>query len=173
MNIIVTAYDAGWPAAYQHEALRIKEVLGGNLLQIFHIGSTSIPGLKAKPIIDVLPVVSDIELVDSCQQDFSLLGYEYLGEFGMPGRRYLRKGGDHRTHQIHIFQYDNVTDILRHLAFRDYLRCHPHVCAAYGELKSRLALQHPKDLDAYCIGKESLVQQIERDALQWYWKERN
>ncbi len=64
-------------------------------------------------------------------QPADALGYEYMGEFGILGRRYLRKGGDNRTHQVHIFESSNTTDILRHLAFRDYLRAHHAVCAAY------------------------------------------
>ena len=87
----------------------------------------------------------------------------------MPGRRYLRKGGDERSHQIHIFQFDNTADILRHLAFRDYLRCRQDICREYGELKSRLAGQYPTDIEAYGDGKERFVKQVEAAALQWCW----
>lgn len=155
---------------FRSEAAQITDIMGDNLLQIFHIGSTSVPGLAAKPIIDILPVVRSLELVDACTAAFEAIGYEAMGELGISGRRYLRKGGDNRTHQIHAFRYDNSSDILRHLAFRDYLRCHPDVSADYGALKSRLAAQHPADIESYGDGKEAFVRQVERDALQWYWR---
>lgn len=172
MKITVVGFDTRWSDMFQQEAEQVKRILGDNLLQVFHIGSTSVPNLKAKPIIDIMPVVRNIEEVDNCTSAFEVIGYEVMGEFGMTGRRYMRKGGDNRTHQIHTFQYDNTPDILRHLAFRDYLRCHAEVCNEYGELKSRLAIQHPTDIDSYGDGKEDFVKRVERDALQWYWKNR-
>ena len=99
--------------------------------------------------------------------DFEALGYEYLGEFGIPGRRYLRKGGDERTHQMHIFASDDVHAIARHLAVRDYLRAHPARAAAYGALKLELAARFPYDIDGYCDGKDAFVGALERDALEW------
>ena len=123
------------------------------------------PGLAAKPIIDIMPVVRSLGAVDGSRAALESLGYEYLGEFGIPGRRYMRKGGDERTHQIHIFQQDNRADIDRHLAVRDYLRCHPADAKAYGELKARLAAEHPYDIEAYCDGKDAFVQELEQKAL--------
>lgn len=100
-------------------------MLGQRLTAIHHIGSTAVPGLAAKPVIDIMPVVRAVTEADECRADFEALGYEYLGEFGIPGRRYLRKGGDERTHQMHIFASDDVHAIARHLAVRDYLRAIP------------------------------------------------
>lgn len=170
MNILVVDYNSGWPEAFKNEAAQIQHILGDNLLQVFHIGSTSVPGLQAKPVIDIMPVVRSLARVDACTSAFEGIGYEVMGEFGMPGRRYMRKGGDNRTHQVHIFQYDNTADIIRHLAFRDYLRCHPDIRSEYGKLKSELARQYPSDIGAYGDGKEDFVKQVERDALQWHWK---
>lgn len=170
MNILVVDYDPGWPEAFKSESAQIQRILGDNLLQVFHIGSTSVSGLRAKPIIDMMPVVRSLARVDACTAAFESIGYEVMGEFGMPGRRYMRKGGDNRTHQVHTFQYDNTADIVRHLAFRDYLRCHPDICSEYGKLKSELARQYPSDIGAYGDGKEDFVKQVERDALQWHWE---
>lgn len=89
-----------------------------------HIGSTSVYGLPAKPIIDIMPVVRDIEAVDHSNSAFEQIGYECMGEYGIPGRRYLRKGKVERTHHVHIFEESNAHDIQRHLAVRDYLRAH-------------------------------------------------
>ena len=94
MQVIVVPYCEEWPELYQTEAEEIRGILGENLVDIYHIGSTSVPGLAAKPIIDIMPVVRHIALVDTCNAAFEVLGYECMGEFGIPGRRYFRKGGD-------------------------------------------------------------------------------
>lgn len=91
-----------------------------------------------------------------------------MGEFGIPGRRYFRKGGHNRTHQIHAFQYNNMEEIERHMAFRDYLREHPEVCIKYGELKSQLAEQYPNDIDGYGDGKDDFVKSVEKEAIKWH-----
>ena len=121
-HITVVPYDPAWSGLYEAEAQAIAGVLGQRLTAIHHIGSTAVPGLAAKPVIDIMPVVRAVTEADECRADFEALGYEYLGEFGIPGRRYLRKGGDERTHQMHIFASDDVHAIARHLAVRDYLR---------------------------------------------------
>ncbi|MDV4342623.1 GrpB family protein [Methanoculleus sp. YWC-01] len=170
MNVRVVDYDPIWPDLFRTEARQMEDILKENLIEVFHIGSTSVPGLKAKPIIDIMPVVLSIEQIDERSGQFEAIGYESMGELGIPGRRYLRKGGENRTHQIHAFQYDSVQNITRHLAFRDYLRCHPDVCSAYAALKSELAMRYPGDIGGYCDGKDTFVKRVERDALQWYWK---
>jgi len=125
-------------------------------------------GLKSKPIIDIMPVVKDIEKIDSFNERMEQLGYECMGELGMKGRRYFRKGGDNRTHQVHVFQRDNKEDIIRHLAVRDYLRTHPDEANRYGELKDNLAKQFPGDIEAYMDGKDAFVKELERKALNGY-----
>ena len=132
---VTVPYQACRPQAYEKEAARLKEVLSGLLVSIHHIGSTAVPGLAAKPIIDILPVVTEITAVDGLRYAFAALSYEYMGEFGIPGRRYLRKGGAHRTHQVHIFGAESQYEIERHLAVRDYLRMHPLKADAYAALK--------------------------------------
>ena len=115
-----------------------------------------------------MPVVRDISKVDRMQSQFEAIGYEYMGEFGIPGRRYLRKGGDERTHQIHIFEEKNKKDVLRHLAVRDYLRLHSEARKAYGTLKQDVAAQHPEDIEGYCHGKDAFVKDLETKASAWY-----
>ena len=167
MHIRVVPYDASWPQRFRREAEAIGEILGENMEAIYHIGSTAVPGLAAKPVIDLMPVVRDLSAVEACYPQFEALGYECVGELGMPGRRYFRKGGDDRTHQIHIFRADNQKDIGRHLALRDYLRTHEEAAAAYGALKLQLARRFPEDLEGYCDGKEMFVRQLEQQALSW------
>ena len=124
-------------------------------------------GLKAKPIIDIMPVVKDLVEVDKIADRFERIDYEYLGEFGLIGRRYLQKGGDERTHQIHIFQTWDTNNIERHIAVRDYLREHKDIAEQYGELKTKLALQYPYDIEGYCDVRLFFVRQVEKDALNW------
>ena len=171
-HVTVIEYDPAWPLEFEREASRIRGALGENCLEVYHIGSTSVPGLAAKPIIDILPVVRSLEAVDAAKDSLEALGYEYLGEFGIPGRRYLRKGGDERTHHVHVFAEENAEAIERHLAVSAYLRAHADEARAYGELKRALAARFPRDWDGYCDGKDGYVRALEARALKWYrtWK---
>ena len=120
--------------------------LGSNLVRIEHIGSTSIPGLHAKPIIDLLPLVRQIEDVDPLEASLETAGYNWYGEYGLSGRRYLNRddeAGSTRIANIHIYAI-NHPEADRHLAFRDYLRAHPDVVAEYAALKQRCAAQNPE-----------------------------
>lgn len=167
-HITVVNYDPEWPSKYVRERDYITEILKENCISIYHIGSTSVPGLAAKPIIDIMAVVRSLEKVDTVAEKFSEIGYEYLGEFGITGRRYLRKGGDERTHQIHIFQADDWNNIGRHLAFRDYMHTHEKERNEYAKIKKDLAQKFPYDIDGYCDGKENFVREMEERALAQY-----
>ena len=167
-HITVVNYNSEWPLKYTEERDYITEILKDNCISIYHIGSTSVPGLAAKPIIDIMAVVRSLERVDAVRKSFEEIGYEYLGEFGIKGRRYLRKGGDERTHQIHIFQADDWNNIGRHLAFRDYMRTHEKEREEYAKIKIELAKKFPYDIDGYCDGKENFVREIEKLAFSQF-----
>ena len=167
-HITVIEYDPLWPQKFQAESPLIRGILADNCIAIYHIGSTAVPGLAAKPIIDMMAVVKSLARADDVAEDFSKIGYEYLGEFGIAGRRYLRKGGEERTHQLHIFQADDWTNIGRHLAFRDYMRSHEKEREEYAKLKTELAQRFPYDIDGYCDGKEHFVREMERAALSQF-----
>ena len=167
-HITVADYNPLWVKKYEEEAFLIKEILADNCIAIYHIGSTSVPGLAAKPIIDIMVAVRSLEKADHDVEAFSKTGYEYLGEFGIAGRRYLRKGGDERTHQIHIFQMNDWSNIGRHLAFRNYMRTHEKERMEYAKLKIELAQKFPYDIDGYCDGKENFVREIEKIALSQF-----
>lgn len=167
-HVIVTDYDPQWREKYLREEENIKEILGENSIAVYHIGSTSVQGLAAKPIIDIMPVVRSLEEADRVSRAFEKAGYEYLGEFGIAGRRYLRKGREERTHQIHIFQADDTANIERHLAFRDYMRVHEKEREEYARLKKSLAQKFPYDIESYCDGKDAFVRAMEERALAEY-----
>ncbi|MEE6451444.1 GrpB family protein [Gottfriedia acidiceleris] len=172
MNVIIKNHDENWKYLFQIEANRIREILKDELIEIHHIGSTSVPNLKAKPIIDMLPVVKNIKNIDKYNDQLAEIGYEGLGEFGLPGRRYFRKGGENRTHQMHMYQFDNEKEIERHIAVPAYLSAHEDVMKAYGELKARLAEKFPKDIYGYMDGKDAFVKEIERKAIEWRKKKK-
>ncbi len=148
--------------------MRIHEALDGVAVAIHHIGSTSVPGLSAKPVIDILIEVTRLADLDTQTSAIESLGYEAKGEFGIPGLRYFRRDDASvtRTHQIHAFVGGPQTD--RHLAFRDYLISHPPIAQLYGNLKRQLAERFPNDINAYMDGKDSFVKHYEAEALAWY-----
>ena len=164
-HIIVTDYDPSWREKFEEESLLIRDILADNCIAVYHIGSTSVPGLAAKPVIDIMAVVRSLEKTDEAAEKFAETGYEYCGEFGIAGRRYLRKGGDERTHQLHIFAAEDKQNIQRHIAVRDYLRRHKEAREEYAALKKRLAKLYPYDIEGYCDGKDAFVKRMEKQAL--------
>ncbi|MCG7343646.1 GrpB family protein [Sporosarcina sp. ACRSL] len=168
-KVVVTPYSERWGLEFEAEAKGLREVLGLELIEIHHIGSTSVRGLSAKLIIDIMPIVKDISQIDLYNGEMAEIGYEAKGENGIAGRRYFQKGGDERTHHVHIYEKGS-SEIERHLAFRDFLRAHPKKAKVYGDLKEKLALQFPYDIDSYIKGKEQLASQIEQEAVNWYRK---
>ena len=126
------------------------------------------PGLAAKPIIDIMPIVRDIHAADRHITGMARLGYVPRGEYGLPGRRYFSKDTDGiRTHHVHMYEIHNP-EVMRHLAFRDYLCAHPDVARHYAEIKLTLAQMHPRDIDAYVAGKDSFIKDAEARAMRWY-----
>lgn len=166
-NIYVVPYDPTWVGNYEAEAAALGKLFGDNLIDIHHIGSTSIPNMTAKPIIDMLPIVHDITAVDELNAAMIDRGYEPRGENGIVGRRFFSKGGDnHRTHHIHAFEPDSV-EVTKHLDFRDYLRTHPDDAQAYADLKIQVAEDNPHDIWGYMDGKHAFIQEIIAKAQVW------
>ncbi|TKD72667.1 GrpB family protein [Pseudalkalibacillus hwajinpoensis] len=168
-KVEVHDYKEVWLEMFQLEAQKLERILGENVIEIHHIGSTAVSGMKAKPIIDLMPVVKDLALVDSKNEQMKEIGYESRGENGIKDRRYFQKGGDNRSHHVHVFQTGNP-DIDRHLAFRDYLSEHPVDHKRYSEKKEELANMYPFEMESYIEGKDFLVKEIETKALEWYRK---
>ena len=166
-KVEVVSYDPNWAESFQAEADELRHILVQEVMAVHHIGSTAIPNLSAKPIVDLLVEVRDIEKIDAFNGKMSQLGYLPKGENGIPGRRFFIKGNElHRTHHIHIFQTGHP-DIERHLNFRDYLIVHPEDARAYGRLKQELARRFPTDIDGYVAGKDEFIKEIDRKAQAW------
>ncbi len=165
--IVLAPHSGTWAAAFEREASTILEALSDLSIELHHIGSTAIPGIVAKPVIDMLGIVPAVEHLDVRAQRLAVLGYEALGEYGIPGRRYFRKDGPDgvRTHQLHAFALGSP-EIQRHLDFRNYLRAFPAEAAAYAELKQGLARSCGSDMQAYSDGKSEFIRGIERRAAE-------
>jgi GrpB-like predicted nucleotidyltransferase (UPF0157 family) len=165
----VVPHDLTWRSKFEDESKYVALTLGENVVTIHHIGSTAIPHIYAKPIIDLLVEVENIAKVDNCNLGMQALGYEVMGEFGISGRRFFRKDNKTgtRTHHVHTFTARS-SEVERHLAFRDYMIAHPEDAHKYSELKRKLAKQYSNDIMGYMDGKDGFIKEIQRKALVWY-----
>lgn len=169
-RVKVLPYNPDCKLRYMREAEILVHLFDTELVEIHHIGSTSVEGLAAKLIIDIMPVVREIALIDDFDISMKSLGYEVRGENGIPRRRYFHKGGETRTVHVHVFE-DGDENITRHLAFRDYLRTFAKVRDDYSALKIDLATSYPVDIKQYINGKHEFVIDTERLAKEWYLKQ--
>ncbi len=166
-RVEVVPHSSRWAREFRAEAERLSAALGDEVVAVHHVGSTAIPGMSAKPIIDILLEVREVERLDDLGSEMAGLGYEGRGEFGLPGRRYFAKDTDgRRTHHIHAYTTGNP-ELERHLAFRDFMISHPENARAYGKLKEGLAKEFPKDIEGYMDGKDAFIKEMEREALSW------
>lgn len=169
----VSKYDPMWKTRFEQEKRELKSILGENVVDIQHIGSTSVPDMAAKPIIDVQIAVKELDRVDALSGELMNAGFDNLGEYGIEGRRYLRKIAKINendwvsTVHVHIFQENDNENIGRHIAVREFLIAHPERAKEYGQLKGKLASECGNDTECYVIGKDSHVKKLERDALSW------
>lgn len=166
MDIRLSDWNEDWVRMFEEESRFLKTVFGDLIISFEHFGSTSVKGLKAKPVIDMMAIVVEIEKVDSFNEKMAELGYDVAGEWGIAGRRLFRKGGENRTHHIHFYQFDNP-QIERHLIFRDYLRIHPSEAENYAAFKVELAKRF-KRTSGYSPAKKSFVQEMDNRAFQWH-----
>ncbi|MFL5483228.1 MAG: GrpB family protein [Gemmatimonadaceae bacterium] len=161
-EVRIVPYDQTWPALFQAERVAIDSVLKnfGVAATIEHIGSTSVPRLAAKPILDMVVGVEDASLFTVAITALQETGYIYRGEQGIPGRHFFRRGVP-RQHHVHLVVRDS--DLwCDYLAFRNHLRAHPDEARAYADLKHALAARFPRDRESYIAGKAQFVARILR-----------
>lgn len=170
-RIAVVPHDPAWAKGFAEEAEAIEAAIAGVPIALHHIGSTAVPGILAKPVIDLLGEVASLAELDGAAGRLEAIGYEALGSNGIEGRRYFRKrdGAGERTHHLHAFETGSP-HIERHLAFRDYLRAMPEVARAYSDLKAQLVRNPATGREAYIDGKAPFVLRTEQTALDWYRK---
>ena len=171
LSIVIADYDPRWPAMYTEESARVHDAIGEWLVGIEHVGSTSVPGLAAKPTVDIMPGLRSLGDSPHIVEPLQRLGYRYYPEHEtvMPERRYfaLPAGDEHRGRrrfQLHIVETTSAF-WRRHLAFRDHLRAHPETAAEYAALKRRLAAEYGSDRVGYTGAKTEFITRIESLAL--------
>ena len=155
-RITVVEYDEQWPARYEAESTVLQITLGEVISRIHHIGSTSVPGLSAKPIIDILLEVCDLDELDQLNVAMERAGYRVRGENGIPNRRYFTKGEDQRSHHVHAFGVGDP-QIVKHLAFRDYLKKNKKEAEEYAEIKHAAALASEDNIHRYSALKADFI----------------
>lgn len=168
-RVELVPHDPAWASAAAAEGERLASALGPVLVAVHHVGSTAVPGIAAKPVIDLMPVVADLGALDERRPHVEALGYQWWGELGLPGRRYCTLSDPatgRRLVQIHCYALGSP-EVDRHLAFRDYLRHRPDVAGAYEREKERCRALHPEDSHAYSDCKGPWIAAVESEALLW------
>lgn len=165
-DVALVPYDAAWPAAFELERERLLRLLPGQFVDIQHFGSTAVPGMPAKPVIDILAGVVSMEVADALDARLLQIGYATSAEFNasLEGRRwYMRHALGRRTHHLHVVVM-GASEWRRRLKFRDALRSDATLAGGYAALKTRLALHHTTDREAYTAAKAEFVLSIGGDA---------
>lgn len=169
-NVELLPHHPEWNTMARKEADLLATLLGQILITVCHIGSTAIPTIAAKPILDLLPVVSSLEALDQHRERMEEAGYQWRGEYGLPGRRYCTKAdpvGGHKRVHLHFYRVGSP-EIDRHVAFRDYLLHRPDLASAYHQEKARCQQLHCQDSRAYSHCKREWIKRVEAEALIYY-----
>ena len=163
--VVICDYNPDWPARYERLRALIAPALGELATQIDHVGSTAVPGLAAKPTIDVVVRLRTASDLPNAIERLARLGYEHEGDFGIAGREAFATPAGYTTHDHHLYVclpdwrgYDDQ------IAFRDYLHSHRETMLAYAELKRALAMEHGRDRTAYTDAKADFVADVLRRA---------
>src|SRR5438105_8172350 len=163
--IRVVEYDPRWPEVYELERGLLVGALYPFVVDIQHIGSTSVPGLAAKPIIDIGVAIEEYPLPEVSIEAVVALGYEYVGEYGIPRRHYFHKGSP-RIHHLHVLEVSGE-EWQKHILFRDYIRAHREQARRYETLKRDLARRYEHDREAYTDSKTEFVLATLAKARAW------
>lgn len=163
-HVIVLPYDEGWKQDFLKIKQELQDALGQLAIDIEHVGSTSVEGLSAKPIIDIDVVIEDNTVLKDAVAALERAGYEHEGDLGIPGREAFRyEGKEHlRTHHLYVCPKDSP-ELKRHIAFRDHLRSHPEAVKEYSRIKEEGAKLYPYDIDGYIEYKSPLINRIYKE----------
>ncbi|MFS0597959.1 GrpB family protein [Peribacillus frigoritolerans] len=162
--IMIENYNPNWVTEFEQEKAKIKEVLKDKPICVEHIGSTSVMGLGAKPILDIMAGVQHLAEVDAFIEPLKSIGYEFVPHKEFPERRFFRKGQWRAgTHHLHIYRLGSE-QWKNQLSFRNYLRSHPDVRKQYQQLKMSLAKKHPADIVGYTKAKAPFILNVMESA---------
>jgi GrpB-like predicted nucleotidyltransferase (UPF0157 family) len=166
----IVGYNREWSRQFEQEAEILKPLFNQVILSVQHIGSTAIPGIKAKPIIDILITVNAIEEVDPFNSSMKQLGYVIGGEFGLPGRRFFCKGDEENCYiHLHVYEADHPA-VQKYITFRDYMIAHPLEAKQYEMLKADLAERYFNSRTLYTQNKSNFIENIYKKAAAWLKK---
>ena len=162
-KVIVLPYDRTWKSAFEAIKSEIEDAIGDLILRVEHVGSTSVEGLAAKPIIDIDVVISDHTPLEAVISALARIGYQHEGNLGIPQREaFCYDGKAHlRKHHMYVCP-ESSPELRRHTSFRDYLRNHPEDAAEYGRVKLEGAALYPDNVDLYIAHKSSCISAIYR-----------
>jgi GrpB-like predicted nucleotidyltransferase (UPF0157 family) len=166
-SVRIADYDSRWSSMFEEARAEILAACGPSLVAVEHIGSTSVRGLGAKPIIDIMAAVGRLDDARQLIEPLAALGYEYVPEHeaSLPDRRFFRRGlRGAGTHHLHVVELGS-REWRQHLLFRDYLRAHPDTAAGYERLKRELAATHATDRGAYTAAKTPFIESVVERAL--------
>jgi GrpB-like predicted nucleotidyltransferase (UPF0157 family) len=158
-RVHVVAYDPQWPWIFEQIRAHVWPAVRDVAIDVEHVGSTSVPGLMAKPVIDACIVVASRSEVQVCIDRLAGIGYVHRGNLGVPEREAFRRPDGLPRHHLYLSPRESLS-LRNHLGFRDYLRSHPEAAREYGELKASLARRFPADIDSYIVGKTDFVLRI-------------
>jgi len=162
-KLVIVEYDATWPSTFATLQAPVSEALRGTALSVEHVGSTSVCGLAAKPIIDIDVVIPSRAELPAAIERLASLGYVHRGNLGIEDREAFQSPGHLPAHHLYVC-VQGCTALANHLAIRDYLRLNPAAVAAYAQLKKQLAERFPMDSDSYNAGKTDFVLEALRSA---------
>lgn len=162
-TVVLESYNPEWKEMYKEEETRLKELLGNNIIKVMHVGSTSIEGLSAKPVIDIMVTVNKLSDVENFKNLFKLEdGYDFRDDKGEKGEYLVRKGTEEaRTHFIHIIE-DKSVRYYNFTKFKTYLLNHPERVKEYEDLKKELSVKFSDDRKSYTASKNEFIQNILR-----------
>lgn len=163
-QVLVVPYEAQWKQDFSKICEEIRGALGELALSVEHVGSTSVEGLSAKPIIDIDVVIEDESKLPAVIEAFAEIGYQHEGNLGIEGREAFKyESKEHlRKHHLYVCTKDSP-ELRRHLLFRDYLRAHPEAVREYSRIKEEGARLYPWDIDSYIRHKSPWIERIYRE----------
>lgn len=157
-TVTLSPYDPSWPGEFERERARLAGALGDLSRDIVHVGSTAVPGMVAKPLIDVMVGLGSLGDAAAAIQRIEALGYSYKGEFGIPDRHFFVLG-EPTTHHVHVV-FHNGPFWRLNVLFRDYLRAHPDEARQYEALKRSLAAKFASSREEYTKGKDAFIKEV-------------
>jgi GrpB-like predicted nucleotidyltransferase (UPF0157 family) len=159
--VVIEDYDPGWPRRYETLRARVADALGGLAARIEHVGSTSVPGLAAKPTIDIVVLLRSVHDLPAAIEGLARLGYAHEGDFGIVGREAFATPPGYAVHDHHLYVCaPDWVGFEDQILFRDYLRAHPRIANAYARLKRSLANKHRHNRPAYPDAKAGFVRAV-------------